>query len=169
MSSVRSEIARTERFGRPKRRRELTDEQKQEIREAFELFDSDKDRMIDYHELKVSLKALGFERKKAEVLKILRDYDKDNSGKIGFDDFNEVVTDMMLDRDPEEEMSKAFTLFDDDNSGKISLRNLRRVARDLGETIDDDELRAMIDEFDLDQDGEISMEEFLAIMTGDTL
>ena len=26
--------------------------------------------------------------------------------------------------------------------------------RDLGESIDDDELRAMIDEFDLDEDGE---------------
>ncbi|KAF6022218.1 CETN3 [Bugula neritina] len=169
MSSARSEHSRADRVARLKRRRELTDEQKQEIKEAFDLFDSDKDRLIDYHELKVSLKALGFERKKAEVLKILRDYDRNNSGKICFEDFNEVVTDMMLDRDPQEEMAKAFQLFDDDTSGKISLRNLRRVARDLGEEIDDDELRAMIDEFDLDQDGEISMEEFVTIMTGDTL
>lgn len=38
--------------GRPKRR-ELGEEQKQEIREAFDLFDTDKDKAIDYHELKV--------------------------------------------------------------------------------------------------------------------
>ena len=36
-----------------KKRRELTSEQKQEIKEAFELFDTDKDNRIDYHELKV--------------------------------------------------------------------------------------------------------------------
>lgn len=32
---------------------ELTEEQKQEIREAFDLFDTDKSGSIDYHELKV--------------------------------------------------------------------------------------------------------------------
>ena len=41
--------------GAVKRRRELTEEQKQEIKEAFELFDTDKDNAIDYHELKVRM------------------------------------------------------------------------------------------------------------------
>lgn len=39
--------------GRRRRRRELSEEQKQEILEAFNLFDADKDQAIDYHELKV--------------------------------------------------------------------------------------------------------------------
>ncbi|XP_048874825.1 centrin-3 isoform X1 [Brienomyrus brachyistius] len=137
-----------------KKRRELTEEQKQEIKEAFELFDTDKDKEIDYHELKVAMRALGFDVKKSDVLKILKDYDREGSGKITFDDFNEVVTEKMLERDPQEEIMKAFKLFDDDDSGKISLRNLRRVARELGENISDEELRAMIDEFDTDGDGE---------------
>lgn len=41
----------------PTRRRplrtELTDEQKAEIREAFEIFDMDKDGALDFHEFKV--------------------------------------------------------------------------------------------------------------------
>lgn len=40
-----------------------------------------------------------------------------------------LVTDLILQRDPQEEFKKAFQLFDDDGTGSISLRNLRRVAR----------------------------------------
>jgi centrin-3 len=36
------------------------------------------------------MRALGFDVKKAEVLKILREYDKDGQGLIEFDDFNKV-------------------------------------------------------------------------------
>uniref|UniRef100_A0A8C6CJ65 Centrin 3 n=1 Tax=Moschus moschiferus TaxID=68415 RepID=A0A8C6CJ65_MOSMO len=73
-----------------KKRRELSEEQKQEIKDAFELFDTDKDEAIDYHELKVAMRALGFDVKKADVLKILKDYDREATGKITFEDFNEV-------------------------------------------------------------------------------
>lgn len=38
-----------------KKRRELTEEQKQEIKDTFELFDTDKDRAINYHQLKVEV------------------------------------------------------------------------------------------------------------------
>ncbi|PAV22664.1 Ca2+-binding EF-hand [Pyrrhoderma noxium] len=148
-------------------RPELSDEQKQEIKEAFELFDTDKDRCLDYHELKVAMRALGFDLKKAEVLKILRDHDKTGHGLMDYEDFVKIMSERILARDPLDEIKRAFQLFDDDNTGKISLRNLRRVARDLGDKLDDEELQAMIDEFDLDQDGEINEQEFIAIMTDD--
>lgn len=64
------------------------------------------------------------------------------------------VGEKIVNRDPLDEIRRAFKLFDDDGTGKISLRNLRRVSKELGETLSDDELRAMIEEFDLDEDGE---------------
>jgi Ca2+-binding EF-hand superfamily protein len=67
-------------------------------------------------------------------------------------------------RDPMEEIIKAFRLFDDDETGKISFRNLKRVAKELGENMTDEELQEMIDEADRDGDGEVSEEEFIRIM-----
>ncbi|XP_011799645.1 centrin-3 isoform X3 [Piliocolobus tephrosceles] len=136
-----------------KKRRELSEEQKQEIKDAFELFDTDKDEAIDYHELKVAMRALGFDVKKADVLKILKDYDREATGKITFEDFNEVVTDWILERDPHEEILKAFKLFDDDDSVLKNILLLPIWSRCLSLN------RGFF--------SEVNQEEFIAIMTGD--
>lgn len=110
------------------------------------------------------MRALGFEPKKEEVKKMIADVDADGTGCIGFEDFLSLMTQKMMERDPREEMMKAFRLFDDDETGKISFKNLKRVAKELGESITDEELQEMIDEADRDGDGEVSVEEFLRIM-----
>ena len=45
---------------------------------------------------------------------------------------------------------------------------MKRVAKELGETMTDAELMEMIERADTDQDGEISPDEFYAIMTKKT-
>lgn len=78
--------------GIPKRstinlKQELLNEQKQEIREAFSLFDMNNDGCLDYHELKVAFRALGFELSKMEVLDILHEYDTDDRNLITYENF----------------------------------------------------------------------------------
>jgi len=142
----------------------LSEEQKQEMKEAFDLFDTEKTGKIDYHQLKVSMRALGFDVKKAEVIKIMKEYDRNETGFISYPDFVDIMTAKFADRNPEDEIKKAFALFDDDQSGTIHVRNLRRVARELGEQLSDEELQAMIDEFDKNGDGVIDIDEFMSIM-----
>ncbi|KAL4648861.1 centrin-2 [Arapaima gigas] len=143
---------------------ELTEELRQEIREAFELFDTDGSGYIDVKELKVAMRALGFEPKKEEIKRMISEVDKEGTGKIDFSDFLTVMTQKMAEKDSKEEILKAFRLFDDDETGKISFRNLKRVAKELGENLTDEELQEMIDEADRDGDGEVSQQEFLRIM-----
>ncbi|CAJ0639863.1 2886_t:CDS:2 [Entrophospora sp. SA101] len=142
---------------------EVNEELKVEIREAFELFDTDKDNALDFHELKVTMRALGFDEKKPEILKIIRQHDKTGEGLISYDDFYKVS------EDPLDEIKRAFQLFDDDGTGKISLENLKRVAKELGENIDEDELQSMIDEFDFDEDGEKLKDDGTAVAHGEGL
>merc|ERR1711903_247730 len=118
---------------------QITDEQLDEIREAFSLFDSDASGQIDVRELKAAMRALGFEVKNEELKK-------------------------MGEKDTREDIEKVFKLFDDDNTNKISFRNLARVAEELGENIDDEELQDMINQADRDGDGEINIDEFYRIM-----
>jgi Ca2+-binding EF-hand superfamily protein len=159
-SSLRRPPAKNQRKGRA----ELTEEQRQEIKEAFDLFDTDGSGSIDSKELKVAMRALGFEPRKEEVKRMISEMDKDGSGTIEYPEFEEMMAAKMAERDPREEILKAFKLFDDDNTGKISFRNLKRVARELGENMTDEELMEMIEEADRDGDGEINQEEFLRIM-----
>ena len=143
---------------------ELTEEQKQEIHEAFDLFDTDGSGTIDAKELKVAMRALGFEPSKDEIKRLISEVDKDGSGTVNYNEFLVMMTTKMSERDSREEMIKAFRLFDDDETGKISFRNLKRVAMELGETITDEELQEMIEEADRDGDGEVSQDEFIRVM-----
>ena len=110
------------------------------------------------------MRALGFEPKKEEIRKILAEVDKSGEGIIRYDDFLDIMTQKMLERDPVEEMKKAFVLICEEGHDKITLKSLQKVAKELGENMSIEELQEMIEEADRDGDGEIGEEDFLKIM-----
>merc|ERR1712182_25176 len=79
---------------------QLSDEQLDEIREAFSLFDSDASGMIDVRELKAAMRALGFEVKNEELKKMVTDIDNDGNGTIEFSEFLQMMTGKMGRRTP---------------------------------------------------------------------
>ncbi|XP_062051213.1 centrin-2-like [Lepus europaeus] len=157
-------IASSAQWKRMSPKLELTEEQKQEIREAFDLFDADGTGTIDVKELKVVMRALGFEPKKEEIKKMISEIDKEGTGKMNFSDSLTVMTQKMSEKDTKEEILKAFKLFNDDETGKILFKNLKHVGKELGENLTDEELQEMIEEAERDGDGEVSEQEFLRIM-----
>lgn len=145
----------------------LTEDEVMEIKEAFDLFDSDKSGEIDTEELKQALKNLGIDAKNQTLANMMADLDKDGSGKIDFSEFIEMMTAKMSDRDTREDLEKVFKLFlgDDDKADKIMLKHLKRVARELNETMSEEELQEMITRADLNKDQGVDFEEFYQIMT----
>ncbi|EEH40670.1 centrin-3 [Paracoccidioides lutzii Pb01] len=170
---------------------DLAEEQREEINEAFTLFDLDRDRHLDYHELRVALRALGFTLSKPDLISLLTTYGVPRNAQqqsqsqqqrtagqrtgneqpphpssllMPLSAFQTVTARKILERDPREEILRAFDLFDEGGKGFIDLEDLRRVARELGETgLEEDELRAMIEEFDLEGVGGVTREGFVGI------
>lgn len=65
---------------RGRKRPEISDEAKQEIKEAFDLFDVDGSGAIDFKELRIAMRSLGFEAKKEEIKKMMAEADADGNG-----------------------------------------------------------------------------------------
>ena len=93
---------------------------------------------------------------------MIGDIDKDGSGSIDFEEFLDMMTAKMSDKDTREDIQKVFNLFDDDQTGRITLDNLTRVAEGLGEAIPAAELGMMIMYADVDGKGGVSLDEFRA-------
>ncbi|KAK8494675.1 hypothetical protein V6N12_037488 [Hibiscus sabdariffa] len=113
----------------------LSQQKRLEIKEAFELFDTDGS-----------------------------DVDKDGSGAIDFDEFAYMMTTKIGERDTIQELMKAFHIIDQDNNGKISAQDIERIADELGVNLTEKEIQDMIEEADRDKDGEVNMDEFMGMM-----
>eukprot|EP00611_Tribonema_gayanum_P009293 TRINITY_DN19079_c0_g1_i2.p1 TRINITY_DN19079_c0_g1~~TRINITY_DN19079_c0_g1_i2.p1 ORF type:complete len:140 (+),score=28.17 TRINITY_DN19079_c0_g1_i2:152-571(+) len=88
----------------------LSEEEIEEIREAFNLFDTDGSGSIDPKELKAAMQSLGFEAKNQTIYQMIADIDKDSSGAIDFEEFLDMMTAKMSDKDTREDIQKVSRL-----------------------------------------------------------
>ncbi len=98
---------------------QLSDEQKAEIKEAFELFDTDNSGYIDLRELRIAVRALGFELSREEIEGMMASVDTDGSGDIGFEEFLQMMTLKMAKRSQKEDLIRVFQSFDEEETGRI--------------------------------------------------
>jgi len=143
---------------------ELTNEQVDEFKEAFSLFDKDADGSITSSELGTVMRALGQNPTEAELQDMVNEVDSDGNGSIDFPEFLSMMSRKMKEADSEEEIKEAFRVFDVNNNGFITAKELRKVMTNLGEKLTDDEVEEMIKEADKDGDGRVNYEEFAAMM-----
>merc|ERR1712151_573394 len=129
----------------------LPEDKQQEIKDAFDLFDTDGSGAIDHKELTAALQALGMPCQKEDIDKFIAMADDDNelegeegAGQVEFDEFLKVLTEMMLNDDPEKSIQRAFSYFDESKTGTFNLSDLQRIRALLGDGASDAELREML-------------------------
>ncbi|XP_044477063.1 calmodulin-like [Mangifera indica] len=143
---------------------QLTEEQIAEFKEAFSLFDRDGDGCITTKELGTVMRSLGQNPTEAELLDMISEVDADQNGTIDFPEFLNLMARKLKDTDSEEELKEAFKVFDKDQNGFISAAELRHVMANLGEKLTDEEVKEMIQEADVDGDGQVNYDEFVRMM-----
>lgn len=143
-----------------------TGEERDSMIELFKSIDTDENGTLSREELKEGFQQLfdgEVEDVDGEVDRIMLEVDIDGNGCI---DYTEFVTATMsrqqlLNR---ERLELAFRAFDADDSGSISAAELKQM---LGKSMkgDDTMWAELIAEVDVNNDGEIDFEEFVAMMT----
>ena len=140
----------------------------EEIKEAFDIFDVNKDGHISISELTKAMETLGFDSKNEAIYKMIKEMDQDGSGTIDFAEFLDMMTARISDQNTREDLERVYKLFDLERNGDIRLHDLKRVARELGEDISDQELEEIISRADLDGDGKLSFEDFYNVIVRKT-
>jgi len=119
---------------------------------------------IELHELQQVMRKLGQNPTEKELAEMISSVDDNGDMEIDFDEFLILMKSRIGTRDPEQELRDAFKVFDTDNSGAIDRKELKRLMKKLGQALTEAELDAMMNEVDENGDGEISFEEFKALM-----
>lgn len=146
----------------------LSQDEVDEIKQAFDLFDTNQSGKIDAKELKSAMQSLGFDTKNPTIYQLIADLDNPENTKKGgvdFDSFVEEINNKLGDKETKDGILRIFQLFiDDPNQNTITLSSLRRIARELGEQMSSDELKDMLERAS-SSGSELTFEEFYDIMT----
>ena len=102
---------------------ELSEEQIEEFREAFSLFDPEGNGYIFTKDLGTVLRSLGIHTSDEEKNSFINKYDKTSSGFIYFKNFLEIIISKVSETKPEDEMTEAFKLFDRENNNYVVTQN----------------------------------------------
>ena len=142
----------------------LTPEEQQEYKEAFQLFDKDNDEKITAEELGIVMRALGANPTKQRIGEIVKEFDKEGTGKFDQETFLQIMIEYGQEVDSTEDIKKAFEIFDKEKNGYISASELKHVLTTLGEKLSEQEVDDLFKEIGV-EDGLINVDDFVKLIS----
>ena len=144
---------------------ELSKEQKEELKEAFEVFDADGDGHIDAHELQIVLEAVGRKMSIEEVGEAIKKVDDSGDGEIEFEEFLKLMTDEMGNSANDEELIEAFKFYGaTSDRDSISKEQLGAKLKGEGIHLSDEDLNMLFTETCVSRSNGIQFSDFMLMM-----
>ncbi|KAM9673822.1 uncharacterized protein ACIGJ3_008489 [Trichechus inunguis] len=143
---------------------DLTEEQVEEFKQAFTMFDTNGDGTINVQELGQLMQSLGQNVPEDQLKVLIAMVDTDGDGVIDFQEFLAAIAKRMKGKDTEENTLAVFREFDVDGNGHITVAELKQAMGKLGVKLSEEEVDGMIREADVDQDGKVNYQEFLRML-----
>merc|ERR1712106_1027048 len=145
----------------------------QDVQDAFKQFDRNGNGSIDKDELTNALKSSGGNFTKQDIDAIFTAGDVDGDGEIDYEEFislmcpsaSDIIEKFRAKYKNVNDVRAAFKRFDRDGDGALEKDELAGALKSSGESYSDVEVDAIFSLGDIDGDGEITLEEFIALMS----
>ncbi|XP_046917435.2 neo-calmodulin [Dermatophagoides farinae] len=160
-------IATTKQTNKQKKRIQMETQKNLLYKEIFNIFSKGK-KSFGYKELGHIMKSYGMRTSDIELQDMISQMDLNVSGEIEFREFYQFITKKIKRQEAEEELYEAFKLFDQEGNGFIASKDLREALANLGEKFSTGEIDEMFNEFNIDNDGEIFIDEIITKLTKNT-
>ncbi|KAF6200323.1 hypothetical protein GE061_006626 [Apolygus lucorum] len=139
--------------------------QLKELKDAFDFLEDHKTGMVDVKDVATVVRACGFEPKHGEVSDILDRINPHYPGSLSLEEFYQVFEYKLDQKDPVQEIERAFKLMDLSKTGTITKEDLRQVSKLVDYEVNDEELQQMIDQALPTPDGDATMQGFVHLIT----
>lgn len=134
-------------------------------KEAFQIFDKHSEGYISAKELGTIFNSLGINISEEDLIEIITIYDNDqNNNMIDFITFLDIIAKKKDDIYKEEDLINAFRIFDKEGNGKISIKELRYVMMSSGVDFNENYIKDIINESNVDNDEFIDYHKFIKLL-----
>ena len=144
---------------------EFNKEELHSIEKAFKLF-SDRSGMMNLNNMVIAMKELKFDVNEPVVFDIVSEIESETKNSISYEDFVDLLTEKLQDRESQKATERVFDLFVEDPKGTLTFEVLKKVAAETGDNASDEDLRRLIKN-GASNGNDIPYEEFHSIMTKD--
>merc|ERR1719515_505266 len=122
----------------------LTEQQIEQLKVAFSLFDKDGDGVVTTKELGTLMRSLGQNPADRDLEAMINEVDIDGNGTIDFPEFLSLMAQEVQHVDSMDELIAAFSFFDKNESGWLHEDEFTRVMLSLGEKLSREEVSELI-------------------------